>query len=180
MLPDAYVTPTFVGFIESPTAVGCGTTRLNIRVGCFVARRPIKALHLQIDDAVPLTIPYGIPRADVAAVHGDPASLKSGFGIQVPVPAGTSSQITLTLIALLDDGRRELCLARSYRVYRPSSSKALRRADSLVRGAFIKLRLAVKNRQVPRSPGRWVALMAQHWREVFDRPTTRQPPALRR
>ena len=180
MLPDADVTPTFVGFIESPTAVDCGTTRLNISGWVFCREMSIEALHLQIDDAVPLTIPYGIPRDDVAAVHGDAASLKSGFGIQVPVQIGTSSEITLTLIALLDDGRREVCLARSYRVYGPSSSRALRRADSLVRGAVIKLRLAIKNRQVPLSPGRWVALMAQHWREVFDRPSNSATAALRR
>ena len=53
MLPDAYVTPTFVGFIESPTAVDRGTTRLNISGWVFCRETPIKALHLQIDDACP-------------------------------------------------------------------------------------------------------------------------------
>jgi GT2 family glycosyltransferase len=169
------VTPTFAGRIESPTAVGPDTTLVSISGWVFCREVSIEALQLQIDDAVPVTLPYGIPRDDVAAVHGDAASLKSGFRIQVPVQIGTSSEITLTLIALLDDGRREVCLARSYRVYGPNSSRALRRADSLVRGAAIKLRLAIKNRQVPLSPARWVALVAQHWREVFDRPATRQP-----
>ncbi len=79
MLPDAYVTPTFVGFIESPTAVDCGTTRLNISGWVFCRETPIKALHLQIDDAVPLTIPYGIPRADVAAVHARPSQPEIRF-----------------------------------------------------------------------------------------------------
>ena len=102
---DVSRTLTFKDNFEAPSSLTADTTLLSISGWVFCCEAPIRALQLKVADASPVTVAYGVPRADVAAVHANTGSLKSGFGIQVPVQIGTSSQITLTLIALLDDGR---------------------------------------------------------------------------
>ncbi len=77
---------------------------------CFGDGTPVRGIELRID-GVAHAVDYGLPRADVAALHPDlPAAAASGFRVALALPPGRHD---ITLVALRDGAAPAVLLARS-------------------------------------------------------------------
>ena len=152
-------TAALEGYLESPGAWHPASGALIVGGWVFSRGTPVRGVEVTVDGAAPVTLAYGVVRADVERLYSTPGSLSCGFGALVPLPEGLTS-VRVEFHVLFEDDRRVRWLERRVRLYEAGQIARLRRVASTLTAA---IGAAVRERRLPPAPGTWFATLRRHW-----------------
>jgi GT2 family glycosyltransferase len=152
-------TPTLEGYLETPGAWHPASGALIVGGWVFSRGTPVRGVEVTVDGAAPVTLAYGVVRADVERLYSTAGSLSCGFGALVPLPEGLAS-VRVEFHVLLEDDRRVRWLERRVRLYEAGQIARLRRVASTLTAA---IGAAARERRLPPAPATWFATLRRHW-----------------
>jgi O-antigen biosynthesis protein len=152
-------TPALEGYLESPGVWHPASGALIVGGWVFSRGPAVRGVEMTVDGAAPVTLAYGVMRADVERLYSTAGSLSCGFGALVPVPEGRTS-VRVEFHVLFEDDRRVRWLERHVRLYEAGHIARLHRTGSTLAAA---IGAAVRERRLPPAPGSWLATLRRHW-----------------
>ena len=101
-----------------------GSSYVAISGWVFAKKTQIKTLTVSVNGAQKGNLTYGLKRPDVASIYPNQlGATSSGFSGFVDIGLGEHKKAKITLVATLEDGRKRICLSRSFSMRGTKSTK---------------------------------------------------------
>ncbi|MDJ1184787.1 glycosyltransferase [Roseofilum casamattae] len=179
--PEVNPTGDLQGFLESPNAIERNVSGvLRIAGWLFHQKSAIASLILIQGNGAAEIMTYGELRPDVAEAFPDvPHAEKSGFGWNLPIEPNFSGQISIKIVARLENSGNNghsstlTCFTRQITIQNVYERPPKVKLSQRISGFMTKLILAYKQRgSIPLSPLVWVRFIKRYYDQTKTEPFT--------